>query len=180
MFGFGSGELMMIALVVLIVVGPTKMPTFMKSVAKGLKEFRSASSELRKQAGIDELMRDIDPRAAAAAPRRLPSQERRAPRALSVAELERERPPDGVDIVRARAEALRLLYARDAARDHAEDEEFDEFDDADAGPIAREDVEVISSRRRREEPIEAEIIGEGDGEAGDTPEVSSEPEVAKA
>lgn len=163
MFGLGSGELMMIALVILIMVGPTKMPTFMKSVAKGLKEFRSASNELRRQAGIDEIMRDVDVRTLTTPQRQLPSQQSsRAPRRLSVAELERERPEDGVDIVRARAEALKAQYARDAAKDHELDE--DPFDDAeDVGPVAREDFEVTSTRRAA--PIEdAELVEADDAD----------------
>ena len=58
MFGIGFGEMLMIAVVLLIAVGPKKMPTFMKAVGKGLREFRRATRELKNAAGIDELMRD--------------------------------------------------------------------------------------------------------------------------
>jgi len=58
MFGIGSGELILIALVVLIAVGPKRMPQLMKAVGKGMRDLRKASSDLRKQAGIDELMRE--------------------------------------------------------------------------------------------------------------------------
>ncbi len=43
MFGIGFGELVIILLVLLIAVGPDRMPTFMKAVGKGLREFRRAS-----------------------------------------------------------------------------------------------------------------------------------------
>ncbi len=52
---------MVVAIVILIAVGPGKMPNFMRAVGKGLREFRKASSELRRQAGLDDLMRDPDP-----------------------------------------------------------------------------------------------------------------------
>lgn len=58
MFGIGFGEMLMIAVVLLIAVGPKKMPTFMKAVGKGLREFRRATRELKNAAGIDELLRD--------------------------------------------------------------------------------------------------------------------------
>ncbi len=60
MFGIGFGEMLVIAVVVLIAVGPKKMPTFMKAVGKGLREFRHATRELKNAAGLDELLRDED------------------------------------------------------------------------------------------------------------------------
>ncbi|MBO6939937.1 MAG: twin-arginine translocase TatA/TatE family subunit [Deltaproteobacteria bacterium] len=58
MFGIGSGELILIALVVLIAVGPKRMPQLMKAVGKGMRDLRKASTDLRKQSGLDDLMRE--------------------------------------------------------------------------------------------------------------------------
>ena len=60
MFGIGFSEIVIILVVLLIAVGPEKMPTFMKAVGKGMREFRRASRELRNTVGIDELLRDED------------------------------------------------------------------------------------------------------------------------
>lgn len=58
MFGLGTGELVIIAVIVLLVVGPNKLPTFMKTIGKTMRELRRASNELKRQAGLDELMRE--------------------------------------------------------------------------------------------------------------------------
>lgn len=60
MFGIGFGEIVIILIVLLIAVGPEKMPTFMKALGRGLREFRRATRELRSSVGIDELLRDED------------------------------------------------------------------------------------------------------------------------
>ncbi len=57
-FGIGAGEFIVVAIVLLLAVGPDKMPKFMKTVAKGLRDLRAASDELKRQAGLDELLRD--------------------------------------------------------------------------------------------------------------------------
>jgi TatA/E family protein of Tat protein translocase len=48
----------MIAIVILLAVGPARMPTMMRAVGRAMREFRKATSELRAQTGIDELMRE--------------------------------------------------------------------------------------------------------------------------
>ena len=58
MFGIGGGEMVMLFLLLLFAVGPDKMPTFMKAIGKGLREFRRTTRELRHQVGIDEMLRD--------------------------------------------------------------------------------------------------------------------------
>lgn len=60
MFGIGFSEIVIILVVLLIAVGPEKMPTFMKAVGRGMREFRRATRELRSSVGIDELLRDED------------------------------------------------------------------------------------------------------------------------
>ncbi|MCA9615117.1 MAG: twin-arginine translocase TatA/TatE family subunit [Sandaracinus sp.] len=120
MFGIGSGELVIIAIVMLLAVGPNRMPTLIKAVGKGIREFRKASTELRKQSGIDDLLRDDE----LASLRKLPQQVmKEPPPTLSADDRLRERPPEGVDLADARSRA-----ALDAGDD----------DESAVGPIARQ------------------------------------------
>ncbi len=103
MFGIGFGELVIILIVVLIAVGPDKMPTFMKAVGKGLREFRRATRELRSSVGIDELLRDEDLRELRRpidlnAPARPVTRPRKPDYELTDADLEKEFPSEGADI----------------------------------------------------------------------------------
>ncbi len=97
MFGIGFGEMLMIAVVLLIAVGPKKMPTFMKAVGKGLREFRRATRELKAAAGIDELMRDDSLRNPLAAKKPKP----RPAYQMDAADRLKERPKAGTDIAHA-------------------------------------------------------------------------------
>ena len=60
MFGIGAGEFLIIAVFLLLAVGPEKMPVLFKTVGKSLRMARRATRELRETIGIDELMRDDD------------------------------------------------------------------------------------------------------------------------
>ncbi len=44
MFGLGTGEIVIILVVVLVFFGPKRIPEFMKGVGKGIKEFKDAAS----------------------------------------------------------------------------------------------------------------------------------------
>ena len=61
MFGVGPTELAFFLVIVLLVVGPDRLPTFMRTVGKGLRQVRSASREFKDAIGLDELMREGDP-----------------------------------------------------------------------------------------------------------------------
>src|SRR5262249_47735537 len=58
MFGISFGELLVVAIVLLIAVGPSRMPVLVKAIARGLREFRRATEELRESVGLDDLFRD--------------------------------------------------------------------------------------------------------------------------
>jgi Sec-independent protein translocase protein TatA len=61
MFGIGPTELAFFLVIVLLAVGPDKLPTFMRTVGKGLRQVRNASREFKEAIGLDELMREGDP-----------------------------------------------------------------------------------------------------------------------
>ncbi|AKF11745.1 hypothetical protein DB32_008894 [Sandaracinus amylolyticus] len=50
--------MVVIAVLILIAVGPDKLPTMVKTVAKTYRQFRRAANEIRASTGIDDLLRD--------------------------------------------------------------------------------------------------------------------------
>jgi sec-independent protein translocase protein TatB len=111
-FGLGFGEMVVLAVVLLVVVGPRELPKLLKSLGRGINKLRRMSSDLRKQSGIDDIINeeglreDLDAirslsrgrliegaldAAAKPAPRR--SQPRRKPRSTKVS-LDELAPPD--------------------------------------------------------------------------------------
>lgn len=52
MFGIGMQELIIIAVIALLIVGPKKLPDLAKSIGKGLSEFRRAAD------GVTEDIKD--------------------------------------------------------------------------------------------------------------------------
>src|SRR4051794_32190290 len=110
MFGIGFGEMLIIAVILLIAVGPRELPKLLKTVGKGMREVRKASSDLRRTVGIDELLLDEDLRD--------PMRDKPKRRPLSLAELDREEPREGLDVAYARSqaeEAARHAQAVEAA-----------------------------------------------------------------
>jgi len=47
MFGIGTGELLVILVVALIIIGPNKLPEIARVLGKGLAEFRRAADDLK-------------------------------------------------------------------------------------------------------------------------------------
>jgi TatA/E family protein of Tat protein translocase len=55
MFGkIGMPELILILAIALIIFGPRKLPEIGRSIGKGLREFRQATSEVQKSISLDE------------------------------------------------------------------------------------------------------------------------------
>lgn len=47
MFGLGTPEIILIAIVILVLFGAKKIPELMQGLGKGVKEFKKASSEIK-------------------------------------------------------------------------------------------------------------------------------------
>ncbi len=58
MFGLGVWELVVIAIVALLVLGPERLPKLARQVAMGMREFRRAATEL--QHTMEEAAREVD------------------------------------------------------------------------------------------------------------------------
>ncbi len=48
MFGLGTPEIILIAIVILVLFGAKKIPELMQGLGKGIKEFKRASSDVEK------------------------------------------------------------------------------------------------------------------------------------
>lgn len=57
MFGFSFGEIMVLVIVGIVVVGPRKLPEMMRTLGQWIAKIRRLSTDLRAQSGIDELIR---------------------------------------------------------------------------------------------------------------------------
>lgn len=127
MFGIGAGELIIIAIVVLLAVGPDQMPKMLRTVGRGMRQVRAATRELQSTVGVDQLLNDdafrdplgLKPKPPAAKPvaplavAKAPA--RSTPSALSPADYEAEQPDVGVDLELAYARADEALAAEAAA-----------------------------------------------------------------
>ena len=70
MFGIGTGELLLLALIALLVLGPDRMPKLMRDVGKTVGDLRRTSDDLRTEfLNADKALRDplLDAAAKAAA-----------------------------------------------------------------------------------------------------------------
>jgi sec-independent protein translocase protein TatB len=59
MFGIGFQELLVILVIALIVVGPSKLPDLARALGRGLGEFRRAADEIKETLDQDETVRDL-------------------------------------------------------------------------------------------------------------------------
>ncbi|MEO7331984.1 MAG: Sec-independent protein translocase protein TatB [Minicystis sp.] len=57
MFGLSLGEIVLLLIVGIVVVGPKNLPTMMRTAGQWVTRLRRMSSDLRSQSGIDELIR---------------------------------------------------------------------------------------------------------------------------
>lgn len=132
MFGIGFSEMIVIGVILIVAVGPKRMPGMLRALVKAYHEFRRATRELRASTGIDELIHDEELRALRK-PLHVPPAKKKAPparpRSLSYVERMQESPPEGVDLAEVREaearpspeEADRIKRAKEAeaARDEA-------------------------------------------------------------
>src|ERR1700743_1621099 len=58
MLNIGFGELAVHCIVLIIAVGPERLPSMMKTLGKTIRTLRQASADLRASTGIDEILRD--------------------------------------------------------------------------------------------------------------------------
>ncbi|MFC1869577.1 twin-arginine translocase TatA/TatE family subunit [Thermodesulfobacteriota bacterium] len=59
MFGIGLPELIIIMVIALIVIGPSKLPDLAKALGKGMAEFRKATQEIKESLDLDEGIEEI-------------------------------------------------------------------------------------------------------------------------
>lgn len=53
MFGIGMPELLLIMALALIFIGPKKLPEVAKALGRGMREFRTATNDLKRSIEID-------------------------------------------------------------------------------------------------------------------------------
>ncbi len=60
MFGLGFGELLLIVIVGIVVVGPRDLPRLMRQLGQWAAKARRMAADLRAQSGIDDVLREGD------------------------------------------------------------------------------------------------------------------------
>ena len=148
MFGLSFWELGLIMLVALIVLGPKRLPALAKTLGKGLRELRKASTDLR--SAIEEPLREV----------KRPLEEMRDDLVDTVYRIE--------DEIESEAGSKKTLAQAAADEDHP-----GRLTAAKPDILEGEDPVEVEDRRRQVEAVyeatnareaEAEGPGEGDGE----------------
>lgn len=186
MFGIGATEMVIIGVVLLLAVGPQKLPKLLKAVVKGYREFRRATRDLRASTGIDELLRDEDLRDLRK-PLHFPTLSKKAgkgeagakKRALTYTERVQENPPEGVDLAEIReaesqpseeerdaliaaknaslADDDTIRHAKIAAADERDPDEEEEARQAKIDAAQASDEDPEEAEQRRQAKIDAKI-----------------------
>lgn len=60
MFGIGTWEMVAIAVIALVVLGPDELPKFLRSASKLFNQIRNVGTEIRREAGIDDMIRKTE------------------------------------------------------------------------------------------------------------------------
>lgn len=58
MFGLGIQELLMILVVALVIIGPKKLPDLARALGRAMREFRSATDDIKQSFTMDPLNMD--------------------------------------------------------------------------------------------------------------------------
>ncbi|MDI1445218.1 Sec-independent protein translocase protein TatB [Polyangium sp. 6x1] len=58
MFGLSFGEMVVVVLVAIVVVGPRHLPSMMRTAGQWVTRIRRMSTDIRAQSGIDQLLRE--------------------------------------------------------------------------------------------------------------------------
>ena len=56
----GPTELVLVFLIALVVLGPKRLPSVGRQVGRALREFRTATSQIRTELGVDEIVDEVN------------------------------------------------------------------------------------------------------------------------